>query len=94
MMVEEPAFSYGVIAAGPVAIGAMPMATAVVLSWVKNQNGLYTGAEMGFAIDSLDTNIALKFSLTYESTAFRATVGTDASLGQNADTMNTFRGTV
>lgn len=94
MMLDEPAFSYGVIATGPVAQGAMPMATAIVLDYVKNQNGLYVGAEMGFVVDSLDTNISLKFSLTYEAAAFRASVGTDATLGENSATMNEYRGTV
>lgn len=73
---EEPSFSWGVEAAQPIAAGDLPMCTAIVLKYIVNGNGMYTGAEMGFRVDSMNLDIRLKFSLTFEASTLRSTVGT------------------
>lgn len=74
-MLEAPTFSFGVVAIDTVAAGQMPLATAVVLSWTRNSRGMYTGAEMGFIVESTRTNIRLRFTLTFEGVALRTTAG-------------------
>lgn len=71
-LLDEPSFTWGVQALGPVAANNLPICTAIVLRYLITGNRLYTGAEMGFRIDSDDSNIALQFSLTFEAATLRA----------------------
>lgn len=91
-MTEVPTFSFGVIATAVIGNGALPQATAVVLRYLQNENGLYTAAEMGFVVASLQANISLRFSLTFEGSALRIPVGGDGSLGNPAGNQNNFTG--
>jgi hypothetical protein len=75
-MLEEPTFTWGVQAAQTIAPGDLPLCTAIVLRYIKNGNGLYTGAELGFVVDSENPNVRLKFSLTFEGSTLRSTSGT------------------
>lgn len=91
LMLEEPTFTFGVIANGEIPLGAMPQATAVVLSYARGRNNLYTAAEVGFRVVSSRSNISLKFSLTFEGTALRSTAGIDSALGVTSAS-NVYRG--
>jgi hypothetical protein len=71
IMMEEPSFSFGVIANGNLATGAYPQATAIVLKWRKDGK-FWVGAEMGFRVQSTNTKISLQFSLTFEGLALRS----------------------
>ena len=73
-MMEEPSFSYGLIATEGLAPGEMPIGSAIVLRYII-QNGLWIGAEMGFKVESAKYNIKIKWSLTYESSTLRTTAG-------------------
>jgi hypothetical protein len=75
-MLEEPTFTWGVQAAQTIAPGDLPLCTAIVLGYIKNGNGLYTGAELGFVVDSENPNVRLTFSLTFEGSTLRSTSGT------------------
>ena len=74
-MLEQPTFSFGVVAIDTIARGQMPLATAVVLAWKKNSRGMYIGADMGFIVESVRTNIRLRFTLTFEGVSLRTTAG-------------------
>ncbi len=74
-MLDEPTFSFGVIARTPLTVGQLPLATATVTKWRRNSRGMYVGAEVGFRIESIEMNTRLKFSLTFEATALRTTAG-------------------
>jgi hypothetical protein len=85
-LLEEPTFSYGlVLNQGSLPVNAAPIATATVIKWIRTKNGLYTGADMALAVyvpfvDTTDSTqptaqMRLKFSLTFEATALRATTG-------------------
>lgn len=74
-MLEEPTLSYGVIAIGKLDDGSLPIATACVTRWKVNDMGLFTGAEVGFRVESATYNVRLKFSLTFEAMAMRTTSG-------------------
>jgi hypothetical protein len=76
LMMEEPTFSSGVVALDTLAVGEIPLATAIVLSWVSNDNGIYTGAEMGFRISGGTTSHRFKISLTFEGSTLRSTANT------------------
>lgn len=91
LLLEEPSFSFGVAAAGPVPVGQMPSATAVVLQYVQSKAGLYTAAEVGFRVISGRSNIRLKFSLTFEGSALRSTAGVDQALGMSG-AVNRYKG--
>lgn len=73
-LLEEPSFTWGVQALGSIAGNNMPLCTAIVLRYLTGGTGagrLYVGAEMGFRIDSDDSNITLLFSLTFEASTLR-----------------------
>lgn len=72
-MVDEPTFSFGCVAAGPLRFGELPMATAIVLSWDKTHSGMYQGAQVGFRVESNRFDIVTNFSLTFEASALRST---------------------
>lgn len=74
-MMEEPTFNFGCTAIGSLPEGALPMATATVLNYSVNAQGLYTAAEMGFKVESAKYDIRLRFSLTFEGIALRTTAG-------------------
>lgn len=92
LMLEEPAFTFGIVARHSIGNGSMPYASAVVLGWHKNSNGLYTGADVGFKVMSANPKIALAFSLTFEGQTLRAATGHDGSLGQESTSPNHFTG--
>lgn len=74
-MLEEPSFSWGVEALHPLGVNELPLCTAIVLKYIKNSNGLYTGAEMGFRVDCDNSKVRLQFSLTFEASTLRSTTG-------------------
>lgn len=74
-MMEEPTFSFGCTAVGSLPEGGLPLATAVVLGYTVNSQGLYTAAAMGFKVESSKFDIRLRFSLTFEGVALRTTAG-------------------
>lgn len=93
-MLEEPTFSWGVVAVDPLPVGMLPFCTATVLTYRTSSTGLYTGAELGFKIESLKTDIHLKFDLTFEGSTLRSTSGVDsASTVAAPRSTNTFLGT-
>lgn len=74
-MLEEPTFTWGVAAAAgrEIAIGQLPLCTAVVLKYQTTSNEkFFTGADVGFAVESGDVGSRLKFSLTFEGVTLRA----------------------
>lgn len=90
LLMDEPSFSWGVQAGQPIANQTLPMCTAIVLKYIVTSNGLYTGAEMGFRVDSEDPKIRLKFSLTFESSTLRSSAGIGTS-GTGAASNTVFR---
>lgn len=92
-MLDEPSFSFGVQAIGPLTAGQLPQATAVVLRYLTNSGGLYTGAEVGFTVSCAKADVGLKFSLTFEGTTLRSTVGSDASTATAPHGVNYYQGT-
>jgi hypothetical protein len=92
LMLDEPSFSFGVIAASPIPYGGMPTATAIVLRYIQNSQDSYVGAEMGFNVQSLNQQIHLQFSLTFEGVTLRANVGTSTTQGSTSGGVNTYRG--
>lgn len=76
LLLEEPTFSFGVRALSDVPTGAVPLATATVLSYKENAKGLYTGANLAFRVDSIKYDIKLRFSLTFEGVAMRLNLPT------------------
>lgn len=92
LMLDEPSFSFGVIAASPIPVGGMPTATAIVLRYLTNSNDSFVGAEMGFSVQSLNSKIHLQFSLTFEAITLRSTVGNSTSQGSTSGGINYYRG--
>lgn len=91
MLMEEPSFSFGLVAAEPLAGGQLPLATATVLRYLVTPSGLYYGAEIGFKVESSKYDIRLKYSLTFEAVTLRSTAhhGEDAIVARG---QNTYRG--
>lgn len=75
-MIDEPTFSFGVVALGPLKVGELPLATATVLHWQRTPAGLYSGADIGFKVESMLYTVRLKFTLTFEGATLRTTGGT------------------
>jgi hypothetical protein len=91
LMLDEPSFSFGVIAVDSLSVGQLPLCTATVIRWLKNDNGAYIGAEVAFKVECAKTNVHLKFSLTFEGTTLRSTLGNGT--GTTLDTgTNSFSG--
>ena len=84
-MLEEPTFSYGLIAAEPLGLGLLPLGTATVLTFLKNTQGnMWTGAEIGFYVQCSKPDVRLRWSLTFEASSMRSTFGTGTgTLGAN-----------
>lgn len=90
-MLDEPTFSFGVVAGGPLKVGELPLATATVLNWQRTASGLYAGAEVAFKVESMLYTIRLKFSLTFEGSTLRTTDGQGTGT-QVAATDNVYKG--
>lgn len=92
-LLEEPSFSFGVLldqAHAPK--NGLPVATATVLRWHTNKQGLYIGADVGLTVfcpfisssgvtgttspTDPTATMRLRFSLTFEANALRSTHGT------------------
>lgn len=74
-MLEEPTVSHGIALEEVPTLGDFPRCWAGVISYIKNDLNLYVGAELGFRIECSNTNIAVRFSLTFEGHALRSTAG-------------------
>jgi hypothetical protein len=73
-ILEEPTFSWGIMALDPLPVGSVPLATACILAWRSTDTGIYSGADVGFTMDSSDTTTRrYKFSLTFEGSTLRST---------------------
>lgn len=75
-MMEEPTLTWGVAngARNIIPAGQIPYCSAVVLGYQTTADGkFFSGAEMGFLVESGDPNIRLKFSLTFEGVTLRTT---------------------
>jgi hypothetical protein len=75
LMLDEPTFSFGVVAQEPLQIGQLPLCTATVLSYTKNTNGAWVGAEIAFKVECAKSDVQLKFDLTFEASTLRSTIG-------------------
>jgi hypothetical protein len=74
-LLEEPSFSWGVEALQTIGANELPLCTPIVLRYIKNGNGLYTGAEMGFRVHCDNPKVRLKFTLIFEAATLRSTAG-------------------
>lgn len=88
-LLDEPTFTWGVVAAGRLAPGELPFATAMVLKWIKNSGGFWVGADLGFVVQSEKDKIQLVFTLIFEASTLRSTAGTgsEASRGRQNPTV-------
>lgn len=77
-MLEEPTFTWGAAAQRPLSQGGIPFCNAVVLRYHQSQ-GFFSGADMGFVVESGDPTIVLNFSLTFEGITLRTTNPRDNS---------------
>lgn len=75
LMLDEPTFSFGVVADEPLKNGQLPLATATVLAYKKNANGAWVGADVAFKVECAKSDVQLKFDLTFEASTLRSTVG-------------------
>lgn len=75
LMLDPPTFSFGVEAMEPLKNGQLPLATAIVLSYKKNVNGAYIGADVAFKVECAKSDVQLKFDLTFEASTLRSTLG-------------------
>ena len=83
-MLEEPTFSFGVVAINPIAEGGLPQATATVLKWKQldeeatNARGqVWLGADVGFRVESSQSDIEVIFTLTFEGYTMRSILPTN-----------------
>lgn len=75
-MMEEPTFTWGVTSAtiNPIPVGQLPVCSAIVLGYQTTSEGkFFTGADIGFVVESGDPTMRLKFSLTFEGVTLRTT---------------------
>lgn len=91
-MLDEPTFSYGVVALDPLQVGELPLATATVLRWKLTSGGLWAGAEVGFRVESMRYTIRLMFNLTFEGSTMRSTLGTGTETLVAPRGTNVYRG--
>lgn len=91
LMLDEPTFSFGVVAEEPLGAGQLPLATAVVLSYKKNANGAWVGCDIAFKVECAKSDVNLKFDLTFEASTLRSTVGNGTST-QTATATNDYSG--
>jgi hypothetical protein len=85
LMLEEPTFSWGLIALEVLPTGSVPLATACILSWQSNDNGIYTGADVGFRMQGDTETRRYKFSLTFEGSTLRSTANTGMNITPEGD---------
>jgi hypothetical protein len=90
LMIEAPTFTYGVVADGPLQQGQLPLATAVVLGYKKNDQNAYVGCDIAFKVESAKSDIQLQFDLTFEASTMRSTFGNHVTAGS---TQNLYSGT-
>lgn len=87
LMLDEPTFTFGVVAEEPLKQGQLPLATAIVTAYKKNTNGAWVGCEIAFKVECAKSDVRLKFDLTFEASTLRSTVGngtnTSASTATN-----------
>lgn len=87
LMLEQPSFSWGVVSRDPLQAGQLPLCTAIILGYKQNANGAYIGADIAFKVECAKADVHLQFSLTFEASTLRSTVGngtsTSASTGTN-----------
>lgn len=77
LMLEEPTFSWGIAAIDQLPTGAIPLATACVLNWIKNDNDIYTGCDIGFRMSGIaGQTLHYRFSLTFEGSTLRSVANT------------------
>jgi len=76
LVLEEPTFSWGLIALDALPVGSVPLATACILSWQANEEGIYTAADIGFRMAGPTQSYRYKFSLTFEGSTLRSTANT------------------
>lgn len=88
LLMEEPTFSWGLICVDVVPPDGIPLATASVLTYQSNDNGIYTGADMGLRVES-DFNIRLKFSLTFEGSTLRSTANSGMAVTSESAVVGT-----
>lgn len=91
LMLDEPSFSFGIVAVDSLSVGQLPLCTAIVTKWIKNDNGAYTGAEVAFKVECAKSNVHLKFSLTFEGSTLRSTLG-NGTTTTAAATTNSYTG--
>lgn len=72
-MLEEPSFVYGVQARSKLALGDIPLVTAVVMEYTQNSMGLYVGAEMGIRVEAPILNIRTRIHMIFEGVSLRST---------------------
>lgn len=91
LMLDEPSFTWGVQGVDSLSVGQLPLCTAIVTRYLTNDNGVYTGAEVAFKVECAKSDVHLKFSLTFEATTMRSTLGNGTS-STVSTTSNTFSG--
>jgi hypothetical protein len=84
-ILEEPSFTFGVIANNPIDENALPQATATVLGWrmldptpTSARGSVWLGAELGFRVESSQPDISVRFSLTFEGYVMRSFLDVDS----------------
>ena len=77
LVLQEPSFSWGLVAVDPIPVGSVPLATACVLKWATNDNDIFTGCDIGFRMSGvLGASLRYKFSLTFEGSTLRSVSNT------------------
>lgn len=71
MMLEEPMFSFGLVADGIPLNQGIPTGNACVMAWKKTDK-FWIGADMGFVVAN-PTDKPLAFTLTFTGSALRTT---------------------
>jgi hypothetical protein len=89
LMLEEPTFSWGLIAIDQLPVDSVPLATACVLKWSNNDNGIFTGCDLGFRMmGSMESTLRYKFSLTFEGSTLRSVANTGMLVSPDLDQLN------
>ena len=77
LILEEPTFSWGLTALDSLPADSVPLATACILGFITNDNGIYTGCNLGFRMSgSTAATYRYKFSLTFEGSTLRSVANT------------------
>jgi hypothetical protein len=87
LLLEEPRFSYGVVALSPVSDLLMPLCSALVTGYVTTDQGLYSAANIAAVVFIASSEgltaeqaakaaeIRVQFDLRFEGVAVRSTAG-------------------